>query len=356
VLNILLFCAFFNFPIIEIGEDAIGFFDVLFVIVIPLLINTRLHKSNVFFFFFGTFFLLLTISSAVNSLNYGISFQEAIYLLKILELALIPLVITNILKAKLQYHANLFYFDRLVYILSVLLFIFSVYQIAFLGWHRSGVPFAYGSSGPLGLIGSGLVIYAYFSVNYKYRIMMIGVLIMLLALSKSFLLAVAAILVYRFRYYYNFRVVALVAVVFLMISLSGGFIAERIESIIYALQNFQDLDSLSFRFSRHWFVLWDDHLRDYRLFIGGGVQSITLSFDSLYFYCFYTIGIFGSLILFLCGLLLSIKYEIFRLYFIVALVSGIFLEASLISYRGLEPLLIFLTYANFTYERMRYER
>jgi hypothetical protein len=355
MLSTLLFSAFFNLPILEIGGDAIGFFDVLLLLIIVFFIKIIPQKFNPFFIFFSCFFVLITISSVINSINFGITFKDVLYLLKILELSLIPLVVTKILKTSKQYKSNLFYFDRVVFTLSMLLLFYSLYQIVFLGWYRSGVPFLYGSSGPLGLIGAGLVIYAYFARNYKYNILIIGISITLLAISKSFILGIIVVLIYKFRHYFNFRVVMFIITSLLLISLIGGFVTERVESLVYALQNFQDLNSLKYRISSHWFVLWNDHVNDYRLFIGGGVQSISLSFDSLYFYCFYTLGIFGSAILLMSGFILSVKYQIFRLYFIVALISGIFLEASLISYRGLEPLLIFLAYANFTYERRKYE-
>lgn len=355
MLKILLLLSIFNFPILEVGDDAIGIFDVLMVVAIPMFLNSRLHKSNAFFLFFGTFFLLLAISTAINSLNNGLRFTDAIYLMKILELALIPIVVSNFLRSAARRHYDFASFDRFIIAVGFLLLLSSIYQLAILGWSRSGVPFVYGSSGPLGLIGAGLVIYAYFSRSLKYETITVGISICLLALSKSFLLAIASVLLYRFKYFFNFKFMLFVTAVLLIAWLGGGFITNRIESIIYAFQNFQELSSLNFRLTRHWFVLWDAHVSDLRLFVGGGVQSITLSFDSLYFYCFYSIGIFGSAILFLCGFFLSLKYEIFRLYFLVAMVSGIFLEASLISYRGLEPLLIFLTYANFTHQMRKYE-
>ena len=350
-ISTLLFFSIFNIPLMQIGDNAIGIFDVIsliFILIYFFPFKPIAFTSIVFLFFLFASILLTT--SIINSfLGNNITSSSILYVAKLYQVSLTGYIVTKIIsKDKLAYSS----FDQLIFSLISLLFVYNLFQVFVLGWFRSGVPFVVGSSGPLGLLASCSLIYGLSRPRSKLPILIVilSLLILVFALSKSFLICVPFLIFAQIKKPLAFRniyILLLLSVSTWSILLFDNPLSKLIKILYNSAVNFSELSSLSFRVSRHWFVNFTAHYEsDFLFFFGGGAQSISISYDSLYFYLFYTVGILGSLVLFSFCISRVRHDKIFRSYFIVMIVSGIFLETSLISYRGIEPSLILLSLAS----------
>lgn len=347
-ISTLLFFSIFNIPLLQIGDNAIGIFDILFLIyslfyLFPFKQNAFKSISLLFFCFAS----ILLASSFINSLlGYDITLSSIFYILKLYQVSLVGYITMKLISNNKVGNYN---FDPFIISLLSLLFLFNLYQILVLGWFRSGVPFAVGSSGPLGLLATSFLIYGLFRPRSKLAVLIIilSILVLLFSLSKSFLLCIPILFFIQIKKSLTFMKIYtfIFVLAFTWIILLFDNPVSKLLRILYnSLVNLNELSSLNFRISRHWFVDFAAHYQsDFLFFFGGGVQSISMSYDSLYFYLFYTIGILGSLIFFVFCISRAFRDQIFRSYFVAMVVSGIFLETSLISYRGIEPSLILLS-------------
>lgn len=347
ILYFAFFCSIFNFPLIKIGDNALGIFDIyILVISIFIFFPFKPRLVNPFVLIYFLFASLVLFSSLLNVFGGAdVGLVNLLYILKLFQIPLSGYVYMRLVSNS-SFSVNRF--DNVVSLQLSLLLMWNIFDVLLFGSFRSGVPFSYGSSGPLGLLAISFLIYGAFrpkcaKSNY---IMLLSILVLLLSLSKSFLLCVPLVIIAASRL--KFRVIyiiyaGLISSISLFLLSFENLLSRNILFLSRSALNFSELSSLNYRLSRHWFVNFDSHYADDLLFLfGGGAQSIAISYDSLYFYLFYTIGIVGSLVFLGVGIFLAFRNNIFATYFITMLVSGVFLETSLISYRGIEPSLLLL--------------
>jgi len=211
----------------------------------------------------------------------------------------------------------------------------------------------YNGSGPLGLVATVFLFIGFYSASpiRKSVLIIMGVQLLLISLSKTFIFSMCIIAFLLALKYYkvffkirNIIIGLLIVVSVISVFLEMGYLRKFI--IIYdTVVNLREQTTFIERVDNHWFVNWDEHLMSQDSVFGHGVTNIGFSYDSLYFYSFYVFGILGcaGLILSLVVLMLN-GSTVFKYYILILLTSGLFLETALISYRGLEPFILFLSY------------
>jgi hypothetical protein len=344
---IIFFClSIFNLPLVGVGDNFVGIFDIVLFLLFLYVVLTRTNYNIPPKFIYIQFSIvgLLIFSTIINHFEVAIDWGVFLYLVKLLSYSIIPILV---IEAFVFFNFNERDFEiidnYLLFIGHSLLF-YSIYEaFAIYGMTRSGVPFSYGSSGPLGLVGLGFCIYFFIFQFSKNRIyfLIIGVALLVAAFSKSFILAFLFILIYRLRDVFNLKIFIVLLWLFFAASL---YVFEDLLFLYNSLDDIANLTTFSERLDNHWFEYWDLLFDGYNFVFGLGKQNIDIAIDSTYFFLLYGVGVFGVILLSIIFLWLSCVDLMSRIYIIALLTSGMFLETMIISPRGMEPFMILYSY------------
>lgn len=339
------FLSIFNFPFFGIGDNYIGVFDLVLFLLFIYVILTRLkyNKPPKFAYIQLSIVVLLIFSSIINHFQFEISWGDFLYMIKLLTYSIIPILVIE----GFTFNSNRNDFsiiENYLLIIGITLLFYSIYEaFAINGITRAGVPFSYGSSGPLGLVGLGFCIYFFIFQLSEKRIhfLIVGIALLFAAFSKSFILAFFFILAFQIKAIFNFKFF----IVLISTLLAASFyVYDDLLFLYYSLDNISNLTTLSDRFDNHWFEFWNLFFDGYNFVFGLGKQNINIAIDSAYFFLLYGVGIFGVILLSIIFIWLSCVDYMSRMYIMALLVSGIFLETMIISPRGMEPFMILYSY------------
>ncbi len=342
---IYLLSSLMNYPLLTIGDNAIGVFDFVFIIMfLTLWLFKRKAHINDFTFFYLIVFMIIILTS----LRYAATFDlpSIAYGLKFLQLALIPLTISHFANISIETR------EKIIFTLLLVSFAYINYDHA-TSFTRARAPFLYNGSGPLGLITAIYFFIGYYNTNAIFRNLLIimGLQLLLISFSKSFILSMSIVLsimlIKNYRHMISSQNI-LYTIVLISMFTALVFELDYVRKFIFLYEtviNLREQTSFVERIKYHWFVNWEEHLMSLDVVFGHGITNIPFSYDSLYFFSLYVFGVLGSFFLTIALIILWIKGSlIFRYYTIILLISGIFLETALISYRGVEPLILILSF------------
>ena len=349
-----LFSSLLNFPLITIGDNAVGIFDIVFTVVIltTLVFSKKMYVNELSYFFLFVF--ILGIASSIRYLD-AFDLPSLAYLLKFLQIAMIPMTLSAFTIGDVSRR------EQIVFLCLILCFFYVSYDF-FTSLTRGRAPFLYNGSGPLGLIATIYIFIGYFNTSSlrKYILITMGMFLLLMALSKSFILSVGLmVLIHAIKFYKRYanvkKLIQLVSIIALaMLFMHEIGFDQKFINLYETITNLRGQRTYTARVANHWFVNFDAHILSYDVAFGHGIPNIPFSYDSLYFYCFYVFGIVGSSCLIAIVVILWLKGSlIFRYYIFILFSSGLFLETALISYRGLEPFVLILTFFSINNPRVK---
>jgi hypothetical protein len=335
----------FNFPIFSFGDKFIGVFDPLILLTFLYVIFTRFkYKQPPKFLFIQLVIAsLILISMLLNCFYKPIVVNDILYIIKLFSFSIIPILVVELLQIKSN-KIDIEKIERSLLICGLFLLIYSIYEAHLIyGMTRSGVPFSYGSSGPLGLVALGFCFYFFIFPNSKRKLLFfaIGISLLFASFSKSFILSLSLLVIYQIKTFINFKTV----LIFMFTIIAGSiYVFDDLIYISQSLTNFTEMSTIVERLDNHWFEYWDVFFHDGNYLIGIGKQNIDIALDSAYFYLFYNIGFVGCVVLLPFFLWVIKNDKISNFYIISLLSSGLFLETMIVSPRGMEPFTLLLSF------------
>ena len=345
MINLGFVLSIFNFPLIEIGNNAIGIFDgwlVIFILISLVKKNITLNFYDPIFRTFLILFFLSFFSLFVNLEKLEINLLPTIlYSFKFLSFAFLTRMIYGTISKEIS--PNFFNISLLLFI-SLLIYNFF---IIFEGSFRGQMPFLYNSSGPLGLVILSFALYfsnKYISVLRATLIRSSIIFLWLISFSKTFLPGIFLMISYKLKTWQFLFLLSVTSVLFFLnLSFLATEIFPRLE-LIFSILSFdlasEALSSFYARINNHWFIYWDDLSLKTSL-LGMGLWVTEISFDSGYWFLFYSFGFIGFTII-----TTSLLIEVFKkqpteivIFWISIVVSLLLLETFFVSYRGIEPMI-----------------
>ena len=278
----------------------------------------------------------------VNDTNIS----SAAYLFKFLQLSLVPITLS-------AFTAQNYDPTKVIFFVLLITYGFVTYDYAFNSPGRARVPFLYNGSGPLGLLA---MVYLYIggldsSKLRKTALFVMGITLIFMSFSKSFIIAIFSVLLIKSILNLQFKIKKqslFFTIIIPIFTYSYLWYVDALKKLFYMYDTVVNLSqqvNFKMRVTEHWFKDFDQHVASSNLLWGHGIQNISYSYDSLYFYLFYVFGVAGSAVFVVgIGLMLLNSSREFKYYIIVLLSSGVFLETALISYRGLEPFILLMSF------------
>ena len=334
-----------NYPLLLVGDNAIGIFDCTFSIALVycLLFKRFLFTNDFVVFFFFVFILMLSVS--LRFVN-DTTISSIAYLFKLLQLSLIPITLSVF---RVQSYDPM----KILFFVLLITYGFVFYDLNVNSPGRARIPFLYNGSGPLGLL---TMVYFYIgfveeSKPRKTALLVMGITLLFVSFSKSFIIALFALVLISLLLKFGFKIkkqillITIITPTFTYIYLWFSDSIAKLHYLYDTILNLSEQTNFKQRVIYHWFMDFEQHVASSNLLWGHGVQHIKYSYDSLYFYSFYVFGVIGSVIFF-AGTILIIRNSSreFKYYAVVLLSSGAFLETALISYRGLEPFILLMSF------------